>query len=229
MKNKTVIARFRALAAFCLLFSVFSATSSVVALAASENKSLTGEITVSGPNEDGEKAFVMLNGERAVSGRTFFSNGTIATTESASADIKLGKAGFVSLSPNSVLNLSFSENTITGNLSSGQIKVFNNEGVEVKIQTPDGLVGNEASRTGNFTVDLRSGATNAVAENGSVFFNNGNGNVPVKAAQDDDDDDDENSSLVPLLVFAGLVTTAVVIVLVNDNDRGNDPIISPVR
>lgn len=221
------MARFRSFAAFCLLFSLVSATSSVAAFASSENKSLTGEISVSGPNISGEEAFVMLNGERAFSGRTFFSSSTIATTESASAGIKLGKVGFITLSPNSVLNLNFSQNSITGNLSSGQIKVFNNEGVEVKIQTPDGLVGNEANKTGNFSIDITTGTTNVSAENGSIFFNDGKGSVAVKAAQNDDDDN--NSPVVPLIIFAGIVTAAVVYVLIKDNDTDDDPVISPVR
>lgn len=222
------MARFRSFAAFCLLFSLVSATSSVAAFASSENKSLTGEITVSGSNIGGEEAFVMLNGERAFSGRTFFSSSTIATTESASAGIKLGKVGFITLSPNSVLNLNFSQNSISGNLSSGQIKVFNNEGVEVKIQTPDGLVGNEANKTGNFSIDITKGTTDVSAEIGSIYFNNGKDSVPVTGAQQDPDDDN-NSPVVPLIVFAGIVTAAVVYILVRDNDTDDDPVISPVR
>ena len=220
--------RFRSFVAFCLMLMVFSTTSSVVALA-SDKKSVTGEITVLGHNVDGESPFIMLDGDRAFSGRTFFSSGTIATTENASANIRLGNLGFINLTPNSTLSLSFGDNKISGNLSAGQIKVFNNEGVEVKIQTPDGIVANEANRTGNFTVNLQSGVTKTSAENGSLFFNNGKTTVPVAAQQDDDDDNDGNSPVVPLLVLAGLVTAAVVIVVMNNDDDDDAPVVSPVR
>ena len=103
----------------------------MIALAGTENKSLMGEITVSG---NGSTPFVMLNGENAFTGRTFFSNGTIATPENTTSTVKLGKLGYITMSPNTTLNLSFDEKTISGTLSAGNINVFNADGVDVKIQ-----------------------------------------------------------------------------------------------
>ena len=119
-------------AAFCLMVTVF-VSSSMIALARPGN-SLAGEIIVSGHNTAGAEPLVMLNGERAFSGRTFFESGVITTSETASATVKLGKLGYVTLAPNSALNLNFSENTISGNVISGDVKVFNNEGVTVNIE-----------------------------------------------------------------------------------------------
>ena len=48
--------------------------------------------------------------------------------------VKLGKLGYITMSPNTTLSLSFDEKTISGNLSAGSINVFNADGVEVKIQ-----------------------------------------------------------------------------------------------
>jgi hypothetical protein len=109
-------------------------TSSMIALAGTEKKSLMGEITVSGQNTDGNAPSVLLNGESAFTGRTFFSNGTITTPEAVTSTVKLGRLGYVTLSPNTTLTLSFDEKTISGTLSAGRAKVYNAEGVDVKIQ-----------------------------------------------------------------------------------------------
>ena len=122
----------RNITAACLAMVIFT-TSSMIALAGT-NKSLMGEITVSGQTTDGNAPFVLLNGENAFTGRTFFSNGTIATSDAITSTVKLGKLGYVVLSPNTTLTLSFDEKTISGTLSAGDAKVYNAEGVNVNIQ-----------------------------------------------------------------------------------------------
>ncbi|MBA4121190.1 MAG: hypothetical protein H0X72_01830 [Acidobacteria bacterium] len=190
--------------AACLAMVIFT-TSSMIALAATpENKSLMGEITVSGQTINGNAPSVMLNGEPVMTGRTFFSAGTIATPENINSTVRIGKLGYVTLTPNTNLNLSFNENTISGTLSAGQIKVSNAEGVNVTIQTNAGLVTNESTLASNFTV-----------------------NAEKAARQDDDDDADGNSALGPILVFSGIVAAAIIIVLVTRDDK--DLIVSPVR
>jgi len=123
----------RNITAACLAMVIFT-TSSMIALANTGNKSLMGEITVSGQNTDGNAPFVLLNGENAFTGRTFFSNGTIVTSEAVTSTVKLGKLGYVVLSPNTTLTLSFDEKTISGMLAAGDAQVFNADGVDVKIQ-----------------------------------------------------------------------------------------------
>lgn len=132
MKINNMAALIRNIAAFCLMVTVFVSTS-MVALA-KPGSSLAGEIIVSGHNTTGVEPAVMLNGERIFSGRTFFESGVISTSETASATIKLGKLGHVTLAPNSSISLRFSENDISGTLVSGDAKVFNNQGVNVNIE-----------------------------------------------------------------------------------------------
>lgn len=132
MKINNTAALIRNIAAFCLMVTVFVSTS-MVALA-KPGSSLAGEIIVSGHNTTGVEPSVMLNGERIYSGRTFFESGVISTSETASATIKLGKLGHVTLAPNSSISLRFSENDISGTLVSGDAKVFNNQGVTVNIE-----------------------------------------------------------------------------------------------
>jgi len=123
----------RSVTSLCLMLALF-VSSSMVALAGAESKPMAGVIIVSGQNTISNDSFVTLNGERAFSGRTFFSSGIISTSEKATATIKLGKLGSINLTPNSVLSLSFSENNISGELSAGNAEVFNNEGVTVNIK-----------------------------------------------------------------------------------------------
>jgi hypothetical protein len=132
MKKNNRAAGLRNVLAFCLLVTVFVSTS-MIALA-NPGTSLAGEIIVSGHNINGVEPSVMLNGERAFSGRTFFNAGEITTSENATATIKLGKLGYLNLAPNSVLSLSFNENNISGRLTAGDVQVFNNEGVAINIE-----------------------------------------------------------------------------------------------
>ena len=205
MRKKFYTLWLRSITSACLAMVIFT-TSSMIALAATpENKSLMGEITISGQTINGNAPTVMLNGESVMTGRTFFSAGTIATPENINSTVRIGKLGYVTLAPNTNLSLSFNENTISGTLSAGQVKVSNAEGVSVKIQTNAGLVTSESNLASNFTV-----------------------NAEKAARQDDDDDDaDGNSALGPILVFSGIVAAVVIIVLVNREE--DDLVVSPVR
>jgi len=133
MREKFYMNWLRNITAACLAMVIFT-TSSMIALAGTETKSLMGEITVSGQNTNGNSPYVLLNGENAFTGRTFFSNGTITTSEVVTSTVKLGKLGYVTMSPNTTLTLSFDEKTISGTLSAGNAQVFNAEGVDVNIQ-----------------------------------------------------------------------------------------------
>ena len=138
MKNIKAVKLHSRIAAFCLVLSIF-ATSTMFALAAGN---VAGEIIVSGDN-----ATVTLNGEKVLSGRTFFSSGVIATSEN-SAVINLGKLGRVSMSPNSILSLNFTENSISGEVTAGTVKVLNNEGVTVDVKGLD-ADSSSSSQSGN--------------------------------------------------------------------------------
>ena len=133
MREKFYMTWLRNITAACLAMMIFT-TSSMITLAGTETKSLMGEITVSGQNTNGNAPSVLLNGENAFTGRTFFSNGTITTSEAVTSTVKLGKLGYVTMSPNTTLTLSFDEKTISGTLSAGNAQVFNAEGVDVNIQ-----------------------------------------------------------------------------------------------
>ncbi len=202
---------------FFSILAILTATSAV-ALAFSDKNSAKGEIIVAG-NSDGNGAFVMLDGQKAYNGRTFISSGIIKTEEKG-ATVKLNGLGLVKLAPNSTLNLSISDNNISGTLTDGKVKVFNKKGVTVNIETADSKISNDGTQKNIFDVDLSSGKTLANAEIGSIFLKTGENTTVVAPRQDDDDDDDTN--VLPLvLVFAGIVGLSAYLVLSNRSD-GDD-------
>ena len=214
----------RSAAAFCLACAVL-ANSSMFVLASSDDKPLLGEIIVTGKSENGLPPYVIVNGERAVSGRTFSSYSMIETPAAVSADINLGAMGRVSLSPESSLILTFGEKNISGKLLTGKLRVFNAPGVSVRIETPDDVLSNNSKLSGEFTIDVVSGKTAASAEDGELFYKNGEpaGQTQTTAASGGD--------WIPVAVFAAIVGTAVAYVVFNQSDDEDTPtfVVSPVR
>jgi len=104
----------------CLVVAII-ATYSMVALA---NGKVAGELLVTGSNINGETPVVTVNGESAKTGRSVFSSSTIATPENASAILNMGKIGKIQIAPNSVFTVTFNENGIKGDLTSGKVTVL---------------------------------------------------------------------------------------------------------
>lgn len=203
------------------MLAMFIGSTSFV-LAAPERKTLLGEIAVSGDGENGEPPFVKVDGERAVSGRTFSSSSVIETSNATSADINLGGVGRIGLSPNSRLSLNFTANSISGKLYGGKIRVFNAKGVSVNIETPDKALSNNKELQGSFVIDLETGATVATTESGSLFFEDGE-----PAGQAQTTASGGSGVWVPLTVFGAIVGVAVIAVVLNRN--GDDNVVSPIR
>jgi hypothetical protein len=164
----------------CLSVAVL-ATYSMVALAGPGKAA--GELAVSGKSVNGEAPFVFVNGELARSGRSVFSGSTIKTSESSNAVINLSKLGKIELAPNTVLNLTFDEKGISGDLTSGTVSVL---GVaeNVTIKTLNGK-----------TVQLTAGQS--VSASG----------------QQDDDDDDDNGGGAAWWIWGGVFGAAAVVII----------------
>jgi hypothetical protein len=178
---------------------------------------------VTGQADAGEKPFVIVNGERAFNGRTFFSNGLISTTETSSATINLGKLGRVKLAPSSSMSLSFSDGNISGVLSKGQVSVSNVEGVSVKIDTPNDAVKNDGGSESRFTVAVAGDKMAVNVAKGTVTNNSG---TAIQDDDDDDDDDDHWKAWAWAAVIIGAAVTIILIVTLGDDD---DDTVSPVR
>lgn len=221
MKNRA-LTLIKQVTAVCLASAVLFSSSTLV-LAGTGTKSNAAEIVVAGLNGNANSS-VLLNGEPVLSGRTFYSSGVVSTLETGSATINLGKLGRIVVLPGSNLNLNFADNTIGGELSSGKIEVFNTEGVSVNIKSANDVITNDSSLAGIMAIDMRSGATQAFASSGKAFVNN----VPAQQKDDDDDDDGAGAFWLPV-IFAGAVATAVVLVVMNQDDESDLSPVSPVR
>ena len=181
-----------------------------------------GELTVKGKMPTDEKPFVLVNGDRSFTGRSVFSSGTIATTETTSAIIHLGKVGRIELAPASAMTLNFSDNSISGVVSAGNVRVSNADGVAVKIDTPNDVITNEANGASSFSVLVGGDTSSVAATSGTVRYNHG----ASVAKQQDDDDDDDDGIWVPLIVIGGAVAAVVLVTVLMDDD--DDEITSPI-
>jgi hypothetical protein len=179
------------------------ATYSMVALAGPGKAA--GELAVSGKTVNGEAPFVFVNGELARSGRSVFSGSTIKTSESTNAVVNLSKLGKIELAPNTVLNLTFGDNGISGDLTSGTVTVLGSA-QNVNITTLNGK-----------TVQLATGQS-----------------VSASGQQDDDDDDDNGGGAAWWIwggVFAG-AATVIIWTALSDSDLdigGGGTVVSPTR
>jgi hypothetical protein len=136
----------------------------------------SGDLTVSGQ--------VTVNGQSAISGATVFSDSTIATGQNSSATVGLGKMGRVELLPNSSLKLTFSGNSISGNLDAGRARVSTPQGVTANLMTKDGAVVADGSQASVFSVDVECGNTILATQAGQVTLRAGEKTQQVAAGQD---------------------------------------------
>jgi ferric-dicitrate binding protein FerR (iron transport regulator) len=131
---------------------------SMVVLASPAAKAPSGEMSVSG--------MVTVNGEKALSGGTLFSDSIITTAEKSNATVNLSKLGRVELAPTSSLKLSFNEKSITGLLDNGSAQVSTLVGVAVSFTTKDGVVLVDGSQATSFTVKVVEGVTTLTTHSG---------------------------------------------------------------
>lgn len=153
---------------------------SMVALAAP--KDITGEITVNGS--------VSVNGQPAVSSSTIVSGSTIVTGANSSAIINLGKNGRIEILDDSTLTLKFTENSITGILSTGKIRVSNAAGIGTTFTTANSTVIADAGQANSFSIDVGCGDGAKCAQtfvetvSGLVTLRNGSIDKQVAAGTD---------------------------------------------
>ena len=153
---------------------------SMVALAAP--KDVSGEIVITGS--------VSVNGQPAVSNSTIVSGATIVTAANSSAIINLGKNGRVEILDESSLTLKFTENSITGMLASGRVRVMNSAGVGTTFTTANSTVIADTSQANSFLIDVGCGDGAKCAQtivetvSGLVTLRNGSIDKQVAAGTD---------------------------------------------
>jgi ferric-dicitrate binding protein FerR (iron transport regulator) len=210
---------------------------SMGALASPAAKAPSGELSIAGQ--------VMVNGETAVTGGTFFSESIITTAEKSNATVNLSKMGRVELLPSSNLKLSFTEKSITGLLENGTAHVSTMAGTSVSFTTKDGLVVVDGSQATSFTVNVVKGITSLTTHSGVAQLRVGSTVKQVAAGEsasagtpnpkDDPGDDDDKMSggeLAALLLLGAGATAAIIYAAMHNNDLnfgGTVIVISPAK
>lgn len=210
---------------------------SMVVLASPAAKAPSGELSIAGQ--------VTVNGEKAVSGGTIFSDSLINTAEKSTATVNLSKVGRVELAPSSNLKLSFTEKTIMGLLDNGTAHVLTLAGTSVNFTTKDGVVVVDGSQATSFTVNVVKGVTSLTTHSGVAQLHVGSVVNQVAAGEtatagtpnpkDDPGDDDDKMSggeTAALILLGAGAVAGILYAAMHDNDLnfGDDVIvISPSR
>lgn len=202
-----------------------SISSSLFVLAATpENKKLMGELTVSGASLESDTAYVTIDGERALTGRSVMPSSNITTTN-VGATVSLGEAGRVEIAANSSVNLEFTEKSINANLTAGKVKIYNAAGVEAKVTTKDDVVTGKTGEVNAFAVDVQSGATSVLAEIGAATQQTTGQTTTGQTTGTGGG----ASAAIPIAIIGGITAVAVIYVLTRDDDELQILPVSPIR
>lgn len=164
---------------FLTAVAVWSAFS-MTALAAPGD--VMSEITVTGQ--------VTVNGQSVVSNSTLTSGSTIVTGSNSSAVINMGKNGRVEVLSDSSVTLNFTNNSITGMLTAGKVRVSNAAGIAATVTTRNSTVIADAGLANTFGVDVgcadeeRCTQTYVETTAGLVTLRNGTTDKQVAAGTD---------------------------------------------
>lgn len=224
----------------CLAVAIVC-TYSMVALAAQQQAA--GELSVVGE--------VSVNGAKAISGATVFTDSTITTEQNSSAVVSLGKLGRVELLPGSSLKLSFTDNSVTGALDAGKVRLSTSTGVASSIVTKDGTAVADNAVPNNFMVDVECGNTRVMTQSGRVELRSGSSVKAVAAGTEQTAGTAQPGSrctrltretsfgalsggaLAALLLAIGAAVAAAIIAARRDNNfnqgANNPVVISPSR
>jgi len=204
---------------------------------------LLGELTITKNSPEG---FVTVNGERAVSGRSIASPSAILTSSQASSKVFLAKTGTVSISPDSKLNLSFINSSISMDIFSGEITVETVPNTSLNIFTPDGNLTLPIENQVNIVkVKIVNNKTQVQALAGKAMLNSvlvstgetypltaNDFPTPNKPVERDDNDSDSSKGLNPLLIVGLLGGVGAIVLLTLSGSSGNSdtpPVASPTR
>ena len=93
--------------------------------------------------------------------------------------ISLGKAGQIELSPGTRVNLTFTDNAVTADLTEGRLRITSASDANFSIKTTDGIIANDKSRNTVFVTEIIGGATGVNTETGIALVNG----APVRAGE----------------------------------------------
>jgi hypothetical protein len=178
---------------------------------------------------------VTLNGQKAISGVTVFSDCAIVTAQGSSASVALGQLGRVELFANTNLKLGFANNRLIALLESGRARFATPAGVSVNLTEGGGSVLVDGSQATTFIVSIENGITTVITESGLTELR-GRGasitkntvgkieaaRVPQSTRKDDEDGKSHRGFWAALLVAGGVVAAAIWVVTHEKVTHEND-------
>ncbi len=203
---------------------------------------LLGELSITKNSPEG---FVTVNDERVISGRSIASPSLILTSPQANAKVSLAKTGTVFLSPNSKLNLSFINSSISMDIFSGEIVIETVPNTSLNLFPPDGNVTLPIENQANIIkVKVINGKTQVQTLVGKAQFNTvlvsagetypvsfDNNTTPNKPAERDDNSSNDSKGFNPLLIvgLVGAVAAIALVALSGSSGNSDTPVVSPTR
>lgn len=231
--------------ALMLAAAVLSAYSMVGLAAPAQETRPSAEITVSGKAK--------VNGVAVISGGTVFSGDTVEVEPNSTATIS-GKFGRAEMLSGAILEkVTFSDGSLSGNLSAGRARVTAPQGVTVSVMTKDGSATADSSQASAFSVDVECGNTIVATQTGKVELRSGTETKQIAAGSQDTAGQAapgtrcarlstvgagitsplSGGALAALLAAAGGAIAAALIAATSDNNDldlgGNVTVISPTR
>ncbi|HJU53162.1 MAG TPA: hypothetical protein VJ715_01275 [Pyrinomonadaceae bacterium] len=162
---------------FCLAVAVMNLHPAAV-LGASSGTPVpaAGVLSVSGS--------VLVDGTPGLSGQTCFSGSTFAVAERSRSTLTLHNRGRVELSAETTLKLDFNDESATGTLDGGRLRVFVPTGVAARFTAADAAVRSDSGQPALFTIETeRGGATTVSVELGQVEMSDGKRTEAISAGQ----------------------------------------------
>jgi hypothetical protein len=197
---------------------------------------LVGELVITPTTSEG---FVLVNNERAKSGRSINSTSEFVTSPRASAKILLPQIGTVLISPNSKLILSFINSSISGDLSFGEVTIETLPNTSLNFLVPDGAITTPNQNQSNIvkgTVENKRTRIQTLA--GAVNFNNILVSVGefyplmsddnTKSAKSNGEDSNNSKSFNPFLII-GILGAVAIVALVVSSSKSESSTVSPIR
>jgi|GEM_PF-6135215 len=124
----------------------------------------------------GELSFVRqatLNGAKAISGMTVFSESRVKTSLAGAATVNLNKLGGVGFGSDTEMMLHFSEDVLGGSLLSGRVVVRAPAGVKISVVTPQGVAQSDGRQASVLAIDVVEGKTRVASSLGDAQVTSG--------------------------------------------------------
>lgn len=196
---------------------------------------VVGQLSLSEiPSRQGNK-IVTVNREPAEDGRSIMSPSSIATPANVDAKVTLPNIGSVKIAPNSRLNLSFNESSISGTLQEGEFIIYANPKITCKFSVPGGELTIPANDSINsFEVKIADGKTTVYSILGDTLFSGlvvPAGDFYPKKRDDDDKAGKKGGGSGIALLFvgiAGAVAAGAFLALSGSSDNSGNNNVSPV-